>query len=240
MPNFGEITVPDISSIAMTDFSHTEENYLKTIYHLAGNGGGSVSTNAIAQALSTQPPSVSDMLKRLAQKDAISYTPYRGAELTSKGKNIALWIIRKHRLWEVFLLEKLGFKWDEVHEVAEQLEHIKSKRMVEQLDRFLGYPKYDPHGDPIPDSEGNMPSEPQMVLAEAPHLQSLKVISVSDTGKSFLQYLDKVGIGIGSTITVLDKIDFDHSLEISLGKQDIKLISNQVAQNIWVEQCFSE
>src|ERR1700760_5386 len=135
----------------------TEENYLKAIYHLSLQSG-SVSTNQLAAALSTKAASVTDMLKKLADKELINYTKYQGVTLTSSGEKIAISIIRKHRLWEYFLVEKLNFKWDEVHDVAEELEHISSKELVDRLDSFMGYPKYDPHGDPIPDSKGQFKS----------------------------------------------------------------------------------
>ncbi len=216
------------------DFSHAEENYLKAIYHLAIEGEA-VSTNQIAEELQTKPASVSDMLKRLSLKNAINYTKYQGVTLTPSGKNAALWVIRKHRLWEVFLVEKLRFSWDEVHEVAEQLEHIKSHLMIERLDDFLGCPKYDPHGDPIPDSNGNFDLTPTMILTDSPINQELKVMSVIDSSKNFLQYLDKVGIAIGSKIKIIDKIGYDGSLEIFITQQqNTRLISKQVANNILV------
>ncbi|MEN7546851.1 metal-dependent transcriptional regulator [Rapidithrix thailandica] len=215
------------------NFSHSEENYLKTIFHLSVNEEP-VATNAIAEELNTRPASVSDMLKKLANKEAIHYIKYRGVTLTEEGKAAALWIIRKHRLWEVFLLEKLKFNWDEVHEVAEQLEHIKSRRMIERLDEFLGFPKYDPHGDPIPDNSGNFTEMSAMQLSEASIQEDHKVISVSDSSSEFLQYLDKVGIGIGSQLKVLDKIAFDESLEVSINNREKRLLTKKVAENILV------
>src|SRR3984885_5178673 len=131
----------------------TEENYLKAIYHLS-HESGSVSTNQIAAALNTKAASVTDMLKKLADKALINYEKYQGVTLTSAGQKIALHIIRKHRLWEYFLVEKLNFKWDEVHEMAEEMEHISSVELIDRLDKFMDYPKHDPHGDPIPDSDG--------------------------------------------------------------------------------------
>src|SRR5580693_6558937 len=133
----------------------TEENYLKAIYHLSLQSE-SVSTNQIAASLNTKAASVTDMLKKLADKELINYTKYQGVTLTPQGEKIAVSIIRKHRLWEYFLVEKLNFKWDEVHDVAEELEHISSKELADRLDQFMGYPKYDPHGDPIPDSNGKL------------------------------------------------------------------------------------
>jgi len=218
------------------DFSSAEENHLKVIYHLSENGKEVVSTNAIAEELQTKPASVSDMLKKLALKELVHYIKYKGVTLTEKGKSVALWIVRKHRLWEVFLVEKLKFNWDEVHEIAEQLEHIKSRRMIEKLDVFLNHPQFDPHGDPIPDKDGNIAVLPAKPLSEAEIGEKVKVVSVSDSNEALLQYLDKVGISIGSILLVLERIAYDGSLEIKI-EHSIKanqLISAQVSENILV------
>jgi DtxR family transcriptional regulator, Mn-dependent transcriptional regulator len=215
------------------EFSKAEENYLKTIYHLTEDGQP-VPTNAIAEHLETKPASVSNMLKRLSEKEALNYTKYKGVGLTPKGQKTALWIVRKHRLWEVFLLEKLRFQWDEVHEVAEQLEHINSRHMIERLDEFLGFPKFDPHGDPIPDSQGNLEPTLSICLSEAKARDVLKIVAVKDTSKAFLQYLDKVQLGIGSLLTVKDRLDFDDSLEVSLDNGHQLLMSRKVTDNIFV------
>ena len=135
----------------------SEENYLKTIYHLTTSLSTEISTNAIAEMMETKASSVTDMLKKLAEKDLVHYKKYQGVFLTPKGKLAAKMIVRKHRLWEVFLVEKLDFSWDEVHEVAEQLEHIQSKKLIDKLDQFLEYPSIDPHGDPIPNAKGEWP-----------------------------------------------------------------------------------
>ncbi|WP_281614142.1 metal-dependent transcriptional regulator [Flammeovirga sp. SubArs3] len=216
-------------------FSHSEENYLKTIYHLSAKQKP-VSTNAIAEALSTKPASVTDMIKKLNSKSVIHYQKYKGTTLTPEGEKEALLIIRKHRLWEVFLLEKLNFNWDEVHEVAEQLEHIKSKRMIERLDQFLGFPKHDPHGDPIPDKNGELRDLEAIKLSTLAINDEASVVAVKDENSSLLQYLDKVGIGIGSKIQVTDKIDFDESLEIKIDGRDKKIISALVSENILVQE----
>ena len=135
----------------------SEENYLKTIYHLTIISDSEISTNAIAEKMETKASSVTDMLKKLAEKDLVDYKKYQGVSLTEKGKLSAKMIVRKHRLWEVFLVEKLDFSWDEVHDIAEQLEHIKSEKLINKLDDFLGNPTEDPHGDPIPDKNGKLP-----------------------------------------------------------------------------------
>lgn len=216
------------------NLSKAEENYIKTIYHLSSNHL-SVSTNAIAEHLQTKPASVSDMLKKLAAKEMVHYEKYKGVKLTPNGEKAALWIIRKHRLWEVFLLETLHFNWDEVHEVAEQLEHIKSYTLIERLDKFLDYPQYDPHGDPIPDANGHFKPQISARLSDTCIGMVYKVVAVNDSNSSFLQYLDKVGIGIGQTVEIVDKIDYDGSLEIKVGGHSIpKLVSLIVSENILV------
>ncbi|MEH0155586.1 metal-dependent transcriptional regulator [Limibacter armeniacum] len=222
------------------NYSRAEENYLKTIYHLSEKGDN-VTTNAIAEVLSTKPASVSDMIKKLDSKRLVNYVKYKGVTLTDDGRKIALWVIRKHRLWEVFLLEKLKFNWDEVHEVAEQLEHIKSVPMIERLDEFLGYPKFDPHGDPIPDAKGNFNHQViSLKLSECKRGRQYKVVSVDDSNSTFLQYLDKVGIGIGTTLKILDAMAFDNSLEIEVDSRNRKIVSQQVSENILVCEFHSK
>lgn len=214
--------------------SFTEENYLKAIYHLSEDGKIDVSTNAISDALNTKPASVSDMLKKLSQKEVINYIKYQGVSLTPSGKKIALQIIRKHRLWEVFLVEKLKFNWDEVHEIAEQLEHIQSNLLIERLDEFLGFPPFDPHGDPIPNERGEMKAKKQTPLSEIDLHNQGKVIGLKETSPLFLQYLDKAGIYIGAKIKVMDKIEFDGSLEILIDNKKTILVSSEVAKNILI------
>ncbi|GAL86809.1 Mn-dependent transcriptional regulator [Sporocytophaga myxococcoides] len=216
--------------------SYTEENYLKAIYHLSEDGKFDVSTNAISDALNTKPASVSDMLKKLSQKEVINYIKYQGVSLTPSGLKIALQIIRKHRLWEVFLVEKLNFNWDEVHEIAEQLEHIQSNLLIERLDEFLGFPPFDPHGDPIPNGRGEMKAKKHTPLSETDLHNQGKVIGLKETSPLFLQYLDKAGIYIGAKIKVMDKIEFDGSLEILIDNKKTILVSNEVAKNILIAE----
>lgn len=215
------------------NFSPAEENYLKAIYKLSEKTQV-VSTNAISELLSTSPASVTDMLKKLDAKGAVNYIKYKGATLTSSGNKTALWLVRKHRLWEVFLVQKLNFKWDEVHEVAEQLEHIRSKRMIERLDAFLGFPTVDPHGDPIPDADGQFQSRPAICLSKAEQFTSLSVVAVKDSSQAFLKYLDKIGVGIGTRLQILERIEFDKSLEIQLSEDKQLLVSHVVSENIMV------
>jgi len=212
----------------------SEENYLKTIYHLTNLSDGGVSTNAIAEMMETKASSVTDMLKKLAEKDLVNYKKYQGVSLTEKGKLSAKMIVRKHRLWEVFLVEKLDFSWDEVHDIAEQLEHIKSEKLVNKLDDFLGNPTEDPHGDPIPDAKGNIIKIEKLLLSELNQGQSGICVGVRDSSAEFLKYLDKNQIALGSRIAVLVKEDFDLSLRIKVGDQELA-ISNKIAGNLFVK-----
>jgi DtxR family transcriptional regulator, Mn-dependent transcriptional regulator len=212
--------------------SYTEENYLKAIYHLSSGGTKSVTTNEIAESMSTKAASVTDMVKKLSVKDLISYEPYYGAKITKLGKAEALMVIRKHRLWETFLVNKLNFNWDEVHDVAEQLEHIQSALLIEKLDEFLGYPTADPHGHPIPDKNGKISQVRQIPLAEAPLGKVIVVKSVTDGSASYLQYLSKIGVYIGASISIIEKVEFDGSLEILIDNRKKVFISRDAAQNL--------
>lgn len=216
--------------------SYTEENYLKTIYHLSGGGQKAVLTNEIATSINTKAATVTDMIKKLSAKELIEYEKYYGVNVTKKGKAIALSIIRKHRLWETFLVQKLGFQWDEVHEVAEQLEHIQSQLLIEKLDGFLGYPTADPHGHPIPDKNGRIKQEKQLLLTETELQKSYQMCAVKKGSPAFLQYLSKIGLQIGVPITVTERIEFDGSLEVSIQKGKSQLISREAAENILVKE----
>ena len=218
----------------MTSF--TEENYLKIIYLLTEkNGGNEVSTNELAEHTQTKAASVSDMLRKLAEKNYINYRKYQGVTLTVEGQQIALSVIRKHRLWEVFLVEKLGFGWDEIHDIAEQLEHIDSKELTESLDKFLGNPQFDPHGDPIPDAKGTMPSVSYQKLSETPLNKSVVMMGVSAHSPAFLQHLDKHQITLGCTLKVLEISDFDKSYSILLNEKTSIFVSNEVTRNLLVK-----
>jgi len=217
--------------------SLSEENHLKTIYHLSNHGQDAVNTNAIADALNTKPASVSDMLKKLAQKELIEHIKYQGVQLSKLGTSAALVVIRKHRLWEVFLVEKLEFTWDEVHDIAEQLEHVNSTVLIDKLDKFLGFPKFDPHGDPIPDPKGKLDLPKQKPLFEYHINQVGKVIGAKDGQSSFLQYLDKLGIGIGTTVKIIEKMEFDGSVEIEIDNNKKANLSKEAAKNIYLINC---
>jgi DtxR family Mn-dependent transcriptional regulator len=215
------------------NFSISEENHIKGIYHLQAQGG-LVNTNALAKELNTKAASVTDMLKKLKAKKILQYERYRGFKLTESGNKIALIIIRKHRLWEYFLVTKLGFDWDKVHVIAEELEHVSSAELIKKLDNYLGTPKIDPHGDPIPDMNGKLPVIKQINLYGLPVNTTAVVSSVSNQSIQMLEMLKHYGIGIGSKIKVSKVFDFDGSLEIKVSKQAACIISEQVAKNIFV------
>jgi len=212
--------------------SFTEENYLKVIYHLAEKSS-SVQTNAIAEQIQTKPASVTDMLKKLAEKGLVDYIKYQGASLTAKGKQTAINIVRKHRLWEVFLVNKLHFKWDEVHDMAEELEHIKSVELIERLDSYLNFPKTDPHGDPIPNKHGEFEDSTFIKLTEL-NINDLGTITgVSEHSSPFLKHLEKLGLTLGKQITVTDKTEFDGSVELTFNNAQIN-ISREIAKHILI------
>ncbi|WP_218597700.1 metal-dependent transcriptional regulator [Polaribacter sp. NJDZ03] len=216
-------------------FTLSEENYLKAIYHLELDSDKGISTNAIAKKLETKASSVTDMIKKLSEKEVVVYKKYKGVKLTVLGKKTAANIVRKHRLWEVFLVEKLNFSWDEVHDVAEQLEHIKSPKLIEQLDAFLGFPTRDPHGDPIPDKEGNLKTIEKSLLSTLLKSESGICIGVDDSSSEFLKFLDKKGIILGKQITVLEKEDFDDSVSIMVDDKKLS-ISNKIANNLYIKK----
>lgn len=212
----------------------TEENYLKAIYRLSQKGKGKITPTAIAEEVSVNAASVVDMIKKLNEKKLINYDKTKGAKLTEKGFRIALKIVRNHRLWEVFLLEKLGYSWDVVHEIAEQLEHIKHDELYDRLDQFLDFPEYDPHGDPIPKSNGEMPALVNTLLSEIEVGKACQVVAVKDTSKIFLQYLEQLSISIGTKIIALEKIPFDGSMIIQIGKGGKTTVSNKFSDSLLV------
>jgi len=212
----------------------SEEDYLKAIYALSYNNNGA-STNALANHLNMKASSITDMLKKLSDKGWVNYEKYKGASLNLNGKIIALSIVRKHRLWETFLVNKLNFKWDEVHEIAEQLEHIKSNELVDRLDDFLGNPKFDPHGDPIPNKNHEITdSRKRSYLSEVEVNRDVIIIGVKDSSAQLLQYLEKENMILGKNIIVLEIHDFDKSLRISINGKELN-ISERVAQNVLVQ-----
>jgi DtxR family Mn-dependent transcriptional regulator len=212
----------------------SEENYLKAIYHISLSEEAEVTTNAIAEMMATKASSVTDMLKKLAEKELVHYKKYQGVSLTEKGRLQAKMIVRKHRLWEVFLVEKLEFTWDEVHDVAEQLEHIHSEKLINKLADFLGNPTQDPHGDPIPDVQGQVIKVEKVLLSELGEGQVGICVGVRDSSSEFLKYLDRQGIALGSSLEVLGKEIFDLSLKIKTDEKEIT-ISNKIAANLFVK-----
>ncbi|RAV29716.1 metal-dependent transcriptional regulator [Sinomicrobium soli] len=213
----------------------SEENYLKAIYHLSRDAQDEVSTNAIAEAMETKASSVTDMIKKLSEKKLVKYKRYQGAKLTEEGRLYAVNVIRKHRLWEVFLVEKLNFSWDEVHEVAEQLEHIKSDKLIEELDVFLDNPSVDPHGDPIPDRHGNIQPSSKVLLATLRAGEQGVCVGVRNSSREFLQYLDKLGISLGDELKVLSREPFDNSMLIGTGDRKLS-VSSLTANNLYVKK----
>ena len=215
-------------------FSQSEENYLKAIYHLSQSNQTGVSTNAIASKLETKPSSVSDMVRKLSDKKLVTYKKYYGVNLTDKGRNVAVNTIRKHRLWEFFLVEKLNFSWDEVHDVAEQLEHIQSAKLINELDALLGYPTHDPHGDPIPDKDGNYNLIDKVLLSKMNINEKGICVGVKDSSSDFLKYLDKKGIVLGNKIKVLEKEEYDNSLTITMENKTMS-VSYKIANNLFIK-----
>jgi len=213
--------------------SLSEENYLKAIYHLQV-AQQSVTTNELSAYLNTKASSVTDMLKKLSEKDLVDYKKYQGVTLSSKGESTALKVVRKHRLWEVFLVEKLNFNWDEVHDIAEQLEHIKSEELTDKLDAFLNYPKRDPHGDPIPNREGEFTVSNKTVLSDLEIGEKGVCVGVKDSSTDFLNYLDKQGIALGQSIEIKDKEVFDRSMLIAFDDNNLR-ISEQIADNLYIK-----
>lgn len=217
-------------------YTFTEENYLKAIHFLSQGSEKGATTNAIAERLETKAASVSDMLKKLSDKELLIYKKYQGVKLTAEGKKVAIRTVRKHRLWEVFLVEKLGFGWEEVHEIAEQLEHIQSVKLTDRLDAYLGSPKYDPHGDPIPDHQGKFPQRAETILEECPPGTSIIIKGVKDTSPEFLRYLEKLGIGLGATLLVHEKEAFDGSMKVTINSNVEKSLSAAVCANLFVKE----
>jgi DtxR family Mn-dependent transcriptional regulator len=221
--------------IKIKKVTFAEENYLKAIFHLAKQYKEGVPTNAIADSLGAKASSVTDMLKKLANQQLVKYKKYQGALLSDKGRDEAVYIIRKHRLWECFLYEKLDFNWDEVHDIAEQLEHIKSEKLVNKLEEFLGFPTVDPHGDPIPDRNGNIAAIKHTPLSKITRGSNVVLVSVKDSSDDFLKYLSNKEIAIGKKIKVLYIEEFDKSMRIKIGGQE-DLVTETVARNLLVRK----
>lgn len=215
------------------NYSISEENYIKAIYRLQSDEEP-VSTNALAFELNTKPASITDMLKKLKAKKLVIYYPYQGCRLSAEGTRIALGIVRRHRLWEYFLSEKLKFSWNEVHDIAEELEHVSSRQLIERLDAFLGFPKFDPHGDPIPDSSGKMAIPSQVKLTSLQMHRKARVSGLTNQSPDMLSLLQQKNITIGTIVEINKKFDFDRSLEVRISGNPLFILSEQAAQNILV------
>ena len=212
----------------------SEENYIKVIYHLSHVSPKGVNTNAIAGMLETKASSVTDMIKKLTEKGLLIYQKYQGVNLTEHGLLTAKLIVRKHRLWEVFLVEKLQFSWDEVHEIAEELEHIKSEKLINKLDAYLGFPSEDPHGDEIPNKNGEILVIDKKLLSEGVVEKKYICVGVKDTSKEFLQYLDKQKISLGTKLKIIQKEIFDNTFTVKINDKTLT-ISNKIAANLYVK-----
>ena len=214
-------------------YSASKENYLKAVFHLQ-QSQGTVSTNSLAAAMQTRPASVTDMLKKLKSQKLLQYERYKGVKLTAEGKKLAIHIVRKHRLWEYFLVDKLGFGWDEVHEMAEELEHISSKKLVDRLEEYLGFPETDPHGDPIPDNQGRMRVSKAVPLNELPVETPCTISHVSDQSAGIMELLKHLHLSIGTRLQVKRKFSFDQSLEVQLQDESVITISQSLSNSLFV------
>ncbi len=215
--------------------SYTEENYLKAIWSLSADTG-EVSTNDVSTHLKNKAASVTEMLKRLSEKKLIHYEKYKGVKLSAKGQKIAVSIVRKHRLWEVFLLQELKFSWDQVHDIAEQLEHIRSEELIERLDAYLGHPRRDPHGDPIPDMHGHFKPNRTVTLNKGEKKKHYVFTGVREHSPAFLQHLTALGLQIGDEMRILEKVEFDNSLKVRINKAPALFLSEKVTEGILVEE----
>ena len=216
--------------------SNTEENYLKAVFKIAEREGTAVSTNAVAAAMQTTPASVTDMLKRLSEKQLLIYEKYRGVQLTAEGERLSTALIRKHRIWEVFLTEKLGYSWDAIHDIAEQLEHVQGDDLIDRLDVYLGFPRFDPHGDPIPDAEGRWTFRQQVLVSTLSEGQTGIVTGVDDHTPAFLQHLQQIGLVLGNKLHLLERIPYDQSLKIVVNDTHEMMISEKVSRHLFVKK----
>ncbi len=215
-------------------FTQTQENYLKEIYRLQQEIGTGVSTNSLAQLLGTSASSVSVMIKKLAAKNLVDYQKYYGVILTRKGKKHALAMLRRHRLWELFLIERLEFNWYEVNEISEQLTHVKSEKLIDAIERSLGYPKADPFGNPIPNKDGSLIPRNNHLLSECPAGTVGFITGIKNYSNAFLHYLDKQQITLGSKFTIKQKESFDDALEIKINTKSLR-VSAKIASNLYVD-----
>ncbi len=222
----------------MQSLTAAEENYLKYIYQLSeASAGAVVKTNDLAYKLNHSPASVTDMLKKLSEKRLVAYKKYYGASLTKTGASKAIHILRRHRLWETFLVKNLKFTWDKIHDIAEELEHVQSEELVDRMDEYLGYPKFDPHGDPIPDKAGNISLPNVVCLADAKLKKQYQLANVNDASDAFLKYLNKIQLKLNDKLKIIDKEEFDETLQLLINEKKQITISRDAAQNMWVRSC---
>lgn len=214
--------------------TYTEENYLKAIWSLTPPSGKGVSTNKLANRLDTKASSVTDMVRRLSEKGMVDYVKYQGVKLSAEGRKVAIRVIRKHRLWECFLVDKLGFSWDEVHDLAEQLEHIRSTELTDRLDAFLGHPSFDPHGDPIPGKDGTFPERERKALNQCTPGEHVIVTGVSDSSASFLQFLNRLKLELGTPLEIVERIEFDQSMLVKRADGSEQLLTSGVVSQVLV------
>ncbi len=214
--------------------SLSEENYLKAIYKLSQEGKAKITPTAVAETLEVNAASVVDMLKKLSERKLVSYNKEKGVKLTDKGAKIALTIVRNHRLWEVFLMDKLGYSWDVVHDIAEELEHIKHSELADRLEKYLGYPEFDPHGDPIPKANGELPKRKTIMLTDVGVGKTCQVAAVKDSSPDFLHYLEHLSVGIGTKIKVIERISFDDSVVVQIGNERKTNVSKKFSDNLLV------
>lgn len=212
--------------------THTEENYLKVIYKLSNSGQQPVSTTTLAEALGISAAAITDMIQRMHKKGLLSYQKYQGVNISYVGKEHVMQVLRRRRLWEVFLVKKLNFSWDEIQDMVEELEHIQSHALMQQLDQYLDHPTHSPHGEPIPDMRGEMKTEVQVTLSEFTIGQKGVLLAVKDDTAAFLQYLNKRGIYLGATIEVLENIPFDQSLDVRVDGEKLINIPLKASDNL--------
>ncbi|MBX2924595.1 MAG: metal-dependent transcriptional regulator [Chitinophagaceae bacterium] len=213
--------------------SLTEENYLKALYRLSQQNK-EITVKDIADSLNIKMPTVNSMVKKLDEKKFIRYEKYKAIELTEKGRKQALHILRKHRLTELFLSQVMGLGWEEVHDIAEQIEHIQSDRFFNRIDEMLGYPQFDPHGEPIPDVNGKLPVYKSFPLSEGALNKTYKLTGVANHDPAFLQFLDSIGLTLGSSIEIKEIQNFDKSMSVKLNHKTKTIFSNTVCRNLLV------
>jgi DtxR family transcriptional regulator, Mn-dependent transcriptional regulator len=212
---------------------HSEENYLKALYKLSSKQVKKVNNIALAKALDLNPATVLEMVRKLANRNDIELNADKSIALTEKGKKKALLTIRKHRLWEVFLVEKLNYQWNEVHDLAEQLEHVESDDLINRLEAFLEYPSFDPHGDPIPDKKGKIKYSAAIPLSEGQKGKTYEIIRLGDTDDQFLKLLSKLQIQLKTKVKLLEQNSYDNSLLVSIQKKEF-ILSEKIAINLLV------